>query len=65
MFLEKRISFTFLTPSYVRMLGGQTGPFLKKLIVGRDVQHDGGRIVDCIRLWKCGKIGRASCRERV
>ena len=25
MFLEKRISITFLTPSYVRMPGGQTG----------------------------------------
>lgn len=35
-FLEKRISITFLTPSYVRMLGGQTGPFLKKLIVGSE-----------------------------
>ena len=36
MFLEKRISWTFLTPSYVRILGGQTGPFLKKLIVGSE-----------------------------
>ena len=36
MFLEKRISITFLTPSYVRMLGGQTGPFLKKLVVGSE-----------------------------
>lgn len=36
MFLEKRISITFLTPSYVRMLSGQTGPFLKKLIVGSE-----------------------------
>lgn len=36
MFLEKRISITFLTPSYVRMLGGQTGPFLKKLLVGSE-----------------------------
>ena len=26
----------FLTPSYVRMLGGQTGPFLKKLVVGSE-----------------------------
>lgn len=36
MFLEKRISCTFLTPSYIRILGGQTGPFLKKLIVGSE-----------------------------
>ena len=35
-FLEKRISITFLTPSYVRMLRGQTGPFLKTLIVGSE-----------------------------
>ena len=40
MFLEKRITVTFLTPSYVRMLGGQTGPFLKKLIVGSEPAND-------------------------
>ncbi len=34
--LEKRISITFLTPSYVRALGSKTGPFLKKLIVGAE-----------------------------
>lgn len=34
--LEKTISLTFLTPSYVRMLGGTTGPFLKTLIVGSE-----------------------------
>ena len=36
MFLEKRIGCTFLTPSYVRKLGGQTGPFLKMLVVGSE-----------------------------
>ena len=35
-FLEKRISVTFLTPSYVRMLGNQTGPFLRMLVVGSE-----------------------------
>jgi len=30
-FIEKRISVTFLTPSYVRALGGNTGPFLKNV----------------------------------
>lgn len=35
-FMEKRISVTFLTPSYVRMLGNQTGPFLKMLFVGSE-----------------------------
>lgn len=34
--LEKTISLTFLTPSYVRMLKGTTGPFLKTLIVGSE-----------------------------
>ena len=33
---EKTISLTFLTPSYVRMLNGSTGPFLKTLIVGSE-----------------------------
>ncbi|MBR6025886.1 MAG: AMP-binding protein, partial [Firmicutes bacterium] len=35
-FMEKRISITFLTPSYVRMLGNQTGPFLRILFVGSE-----------------------------
>ena len=35
-FIEKRISITFLTPSYVRMLGNQTGPFLRMLFVGSE-----------------------------
>ena len=35
-FLEKRITVTFLTPSYVRMLGNQTGPFLRMLFVGSE-----------------------------
>ena len=35
-FVEKRISITFLTPSYVRMLGNQTGPFLRMLFVGSE-----------------------------
>ena len=36
MFLEKRINITFLPPSYVRMLGGNAGPYLKKLVVGSE-----------------------------
>ncbi len=35
-FLEKRITVTFLTPSYVRMLAGKTGPFLKRIVVGSE-----------------------------
>jgi acyl-CoA synthetase (AMP-forming)/AMP-acid ligase II len=34
--LEKRISCTFLTPSYVRAIGSKTGPFLKRLFVGAE-----------------------------
>ena len=40
LFFEKRISATFLTPSYVRMLGGETGPFLKKIVVGSEPAND-------------------------
>ena len=34
--LEKQISCTFLTPSYVRAIGSKTGPFLKRLFVGAE-----------------------------
>lgn len=40
MFFEKRITATFLTPSYVRMLGDKTGPFLKKIVVGSEPAND-------------------------
>ena len=33
---EKTISFAFLTPSYIRMLKGQMGPYLKTLLVGSE-----------------------------
>ena len=39
-FLVKRITITFLTPSYVRMLGGKTGPFLRMLFVGSEPAGD-------------------------
>ena len=35
-FLSKRITVTFLTPSYVRKLGTNTGPFLRMLFVGSE-----------------------------
>ncbi|MCR5090094.1 MAG: AMP-binding protein [Oscillospiraceae bacterium] len=35
-FLLKRITITFLTPSYVRKLGTNTGPFLRMLFVGSE-----------------------------
>lgn len=36
LFLMKRVSATFLTPSYVRMLGKKSSPFLRILIVGSE-----------------------------
>ncbi|MBR1833008.1 MAG: AMP-binding protein [Ruminiclostridium sp.] len=35
-FMEKQISVTFLTPSYVRAFGDNTGPYLKTLFVGSE-----------------------------
>ena len=35
-FFEKRITITFLTPSYVRKIGNKTGPFLRMLLVGSE-----------------------------
>ena len=35
-FLSKRITITFLTPSYARMIGNQTGPFLRMFFVGSE-----------------------------
>ena len=35
-FFTKKISITFLTPSYVRMLGNSTGPYLRMLFVGSE-----------------------------
>ena len=56
--IEKTISFTFLTPSYVRMLGGQTGPFLKTLLVGSEPANDvyvkGVKIVNAYTMSESG-----------
>ena len=35
-FITKRITITFLTPSYVRKIGNNTGPFLRMLFVGSE-----------------------------
>lgn len=37
-FLTRRITHTFLTPSYARKLGSNTGPFLHTLVVGSDLK---------------------------
>lgn len=36
MLLDNHISVTFLSPSYIRLLDGKTGPFLKRLFVGSE-----------------------------
>ena len=57
-FIEKRISVTFLTPSYVRALGGNTGPFLKTLFVGSEpannVYIEGVRLINVYALSESG-----------
>ena len=60
-FLTKRITITFITPSYVRMLGGQTGPFLRMLFVGSEpannIHVDG---VDLINIYAASEAGFCS-----
>ncbi len=59
-FLEKRISVTFLTPSYVRMLGNQTGPFLKMLFVGSEPANNVyNKKLDLINIYACSESGFA------
>lgn len=59
-FLTKRITITFITPSYVRMLGGQTGPFLRMLFVGSEpannISMDG---CDLINIYAASEAGFA------
>ena len=59
-FFEKRISITFLTPSYVRMLGNQTGPFLKMLFVGSEPANNVyNKSVDLINIYAASESGFA------
>ncbi len=59
-FLEKRISVTFLTPSYVRMLGNQTGPFLKMLFVGSEPANNlYNKNLDLINIYAASESGFA------
>lgn len=59
-FLEKRISATFLTPSYVRMLGNQTGPFLRLLIVGSEPANNMyNKNLDLINIYAASESGFA------
>ena len=59
-FLVKRITITFLTPSYVRMLGERTGPFLRMLFVGSEPANDiCSRRVELINIYACSESGFA------
>ena len=59
-FLEKRISITFLTPSYVRMLGNQTGPFLRMLFVGSEPANNiYNKNLDLINIYAASESGFA------
>ena len=60
LFLEKRISITFLTPSYVRMLGNTTGPFLRMLFVGSEPANNVyNKKLDLINIYACSESGFA------
>lgn len=48
-FMVNRINVTFLTPSYVRMLGNRKTPFLKKLFVGSEPANN--TYVDGVNLY--------------
>ncbi len=59
-FFEKRISITFLTPSYVRMLGNATGPFLRMLFVGSEPANNiYNKNLDLINIYACSESGFA------
>ena len=59
-FFEKRISITFLTPSYVRMLGNQTGPFLRMLFVGSEPANNiYNKNLDLINIYAASESGFA------
>ena len=59
-FLTKRITITFLTPSYVRMLGSQTGPFLRMLFVGSEPANNiYNKNLQLINIYACSESGFA------
>ncbi len=59
-FLAKRITITFLTPSYVKMLGNKTGPFLRMLFVGSEPANNlYNKNLDLINIYACSESGFA------
>ena len=59
-FLSKRITITFLTPSYVRKIGNNTGPFLRMLFVGSEPANNlYNKNLDLINIYACSESGFA------
>lgn len=59
-FIEKRITITFLTPSYVRMLGNKSGPFLRMLFVGSEPANNlSNDNLDLINIYAASESGFA------
>ncbi len=58
--LMKRSTITFLTPSYVRKLGNQTGPFLRMLFVGSEPANNlYNKNLDLINIYAASESGFA------
>ena len=59
-FLEKKITITFLTPSYVRKIGNKTGPFLRMLIVGSEPANNiFSKNLTMVNVYACSESGFA------
>ncbi len=59
-FFEKRITITFLTPSYARKIGARTGPFLRMLIVGSEPANNlSSKSVSLVNVYAASESGFA------
>ena len=59
-FFTRRVSITFLTPSYARRLGNSTGPFLRMLFVGSEPANDlYNKNLELINIYACSESGFA------
>ncbi|MDO5131580.1 MAG: AMP-binding protein [Eubacteriales bacterium] len=59
-FITKKISITFLTPSYVRMLGGKKTPFLRMLFVGSEPANNTYvEGLELVNIYACSESGFA------
>ena len=61
-FFDKRISETFLTPSYVRKIGNKIGPYLKTLFLGSEPANNVFiENVNLYNVYAASETGGASC----